>query len=263
MVFTTISFSFYEKQKNMKSKIISKVQNFFLIKIHERTFEKRLKYLYFNKYRKDSLLVLFTGFTKDDKKRRYNYVKGLKDVKSVDRLYVNDNFGYRGSYNLYENGKNEPELMTKRLIQKMIDKGHYPKLYFAGSSKGGTCAIYFGLEFGAKEIYAGACQYKIGTYLSKETRRRVLESMMGNMDREEAIETLDKIMPRVIEKHKGQDTKFGILYSKKDLTYERHIVDLMKQLTADGFQFEEKEAFFEDHNDVGGDFKKYLVAKFS
>ncbi len=243
-------------------KLKSKIVNYFLIKIHERTFENRLKYLYFKKHNNDSLLVLFTGFTNDDKKRRYNYVRGLKDVKSVDRLYVNDNFGYRGSYNLFENGKRDPEYMTKRCIQMIISKGKYTHLYFAGSSKGGTCALYFGLEFGAKEIYVGACQYHLGTYLSKITRTRVFDAMMGSINREESIDVLNRVIPDVINKHKGQENKIGILYSKKDLTYERQIIDLLHQLKECNYVFEEKEVFYEKHEQVGEFFLKYLLSRF-
>lgn len=35
-----------------------------------------------------------------------------------------------------------------------------------GSSKGGTCAILYGLMTNAEYIIAGACQYRIGSYLN-------------------------------------------------------------------------------------------------
>lgn len=246
----------------MVFRLKSKIQNFFLIKIHERIFENRLQYLYFSEKKNDSLLVLFTGFANDDKKRKYNYVRGLKSLKKVDRLYVNDNFGFRGSYNLFENGENGPELMTKRLIENVLKKGNYSQLYFAGSSKGGTCALYFGLEFEAKEIYVGACQYNIGTYLSKDTRQQVLTAMMGERDRDESIYLLNRVMPTIIEKHRGQNTRIGILYSKKDLTYERQLVDLMNKLKECGLSYEEQEVSYEKHEQVGIPFLMYLLSRF-
>jgi hypothetical protein len=84
-------------------------------------------------------MIIFSGFNSDDT-RLYNYVKSFMPLK-CDRLYINDVFGYRGSYYWYENGDNNPEILTQELIENIITKKKYSNIYTAGSSKGGTCAI--------------------------------------------------------------------------------------------------------------------------
>lgn len=244
-------------------KLISKAKNRIMILTHERTFEGRLKYLYFKQPENRALIVLFTGFTDNDKVRKYNYVKGLSRLEGYDRLYVNDNFGFRGSYNLFEHGTREPEMMTKRLIAEIIAKKGYESLYFAGSSKGGTCAVYFGLEFGAKAVFAGACQYNLGTYLSKDTRRKVFLEMMGRETNEEDATVLNTVMPTILRKHQGAPTVVHMVYSKKDLTYERQLVDMLAELERDGYTVIEKEETYEKHADIGVPFLNYMLNYFT
>lgn len=99
---------------------ISKIGTFLQIKFHERTFENKLKYLFFNNH-SDILLIVFSAFDSDDR-RRYNYVKGLSACH-CDKLYILDPWGYKGSYNMYENGQNYPEDTTNRLIDKYLTGG--------------------------------------------------------------------------------------------------------------------------------------------
>ena len=68
------------------------------ISLHERKWQNRLNYLFFNN-KADSLLIIFSGF--DAKGPRYNYLKTMS-IDGYDRLYILDSFGYTGSYNLYE-----------------------------------------------------------------------------------------------------------------------------------------------------------------
>lgn len=100
-------------------KLFSKVIYFLVIKLKERTFNGKVKYLFFNNGSKD-LLIVFSGFSGEQ--RRYNYVKGLWNI-NVDKLYILDTFAYMGSYYLYENGNNEPEKLVKSLIDKILTGG--------------------------------------------------------------------------------------------------------------------------------------------
>lgn len=101
------------------AKKLSSIRFTLSIKKREKTFEKQLKYLYFNNH-SDTLLIIFSAFTGNS--RRYNYVKGLSDC-ICDRLYILDTWGYKGSYNMYENGQAYPEEITNRLITKILNGG--------------------------------------------------------------------------------------------------------------------------------------------
>lgn len=242
--------------------IVAKCKDLLFFFTHEHSFRRRLKYLWFREG-SDSLLVLFPGFSKD-RPRKYNFVRGLMGVKNVDRLYINDNFGYQGSYNLYENGDNTPETITIDLIDKTIKKGNYKHLFFAGSSKGGTCALYFGLIFHADEIFAAACQYYIGKYVSSEMPDdKVFYAMMGNKAGMKEILILDDVMPDLLKKYRGSDSFIHIFCSKQDPTYERHIKDLINSLECFGYHYSETIESYSAHSQVGESFLKRLQSRFS
>ena len=240
-------------------KVFRKIWLNAIIRIKERKYKGRLNYLLFRKH-SDSLLIVFSAF--GGTKRRYNYVRGFKNLK-MDRLYVLDPFAYLGSYNLYENGSELPRRLTMELLFEVIKKGKYKTIYTAGSSKGGTCAIYYGLELEAKYIFSGACQYNLGSYLHRPDHEKIFLSMMGGNAGEKEARLLNEVMPRQLEKHRNSKSIIHVFYSKKELTYERQIVDLLDKLKECHIPCVEKEDFFEKHEDVGFSFMKYVVSFFN
>ena len=87
----------------------------------EKTFEKKLNYLYY-RCNSDTLLVVFSAFPPTDKMRVYNYIKSFQNL-NVDRLYIKDTFGYKGSYYLYDRGDDYPAKMCSSLIEKIVTGG--------------------------------------------------------------------------------------------------------------------------------------------
>lgn len=233
---------------------LSSFRSLLNIKVREKTFENDLKYLFFDNH-SDTLLIIFSAFTGNT--RRYNYVRGLSNC-NYDKLYILDPWGYQGSYNMYENGRTYPEEITNKLITKIVNRRGYKKILTAGSSKGGTCAIYFGLNFHADEIYAGACQYNLGSYLHRPDHEEIFKGMMGKDASDKECEILNKKMPNCLESHIGCSSRVHVFYSKLELTYERQIVDLIAKLKECNIPFCEIEASFETHEDVGKPFLAYL-----
>lgn len=225
------------------------------IKLREKKYRNILPYLYF-KSNSDTLLIVFPAF--GGNKRRYNYLKAFSDYP-IDKLYILDVFAYKGSYFLYEDGTEKPRLITEALIGDILSKKKYKTIITAGTSKGGTCAIYFGLKFGAKEIFSGACQYNLGTYLHRPDNEKIFKSMMGINAGEEEMEKLQNVMPSILEKHRGCTTKIHILYSTEELTYQRQIVDLLAKLKECNMNYIEKVETFTKHNDVGKYFIPYIT----
>lgn len=86
--------------------------------LKEKKYKGRLKYLY-EGHSSDTLIIVFSGFAD---KPVYNYIRTLKDV-CCDKLFILDDFGYRGSYYWYENGSNYPFLLVKDLIYSEINRG--------------------------------------------------------------------------------------------------------------------------------------------
>ncbi len=235
----------------MIKKIKSKIRTAYKLlkfRLKEKTFEKRLKYLFFDK-NSDTLLICFAAFPPGNI-RVYNNIKGFSDF-NLDRLYINDTFGYKGSYYLYENGSEEPFKLTCSLIEKFISSGKYKHIYTAGTSKGGSCAIIFGLLFNAEMIFSGACQYHLGTYLNVPERHKVFEGMMGKNASVEEESKLNHVMPDIIGKNKNSKSVVYLLYSKQEHTYEDDVKDLIEDLNKNNITIVEKEEFFQDHGSVG------------
>ena len=138
------------------------------IKLHEHTYGTKGKFLFVDN-KSDTLLIVFSAFTGEVP--RYNYFYSFKELHNISQLYILDNYGKRGSYYLYENGSSFPENDVKVLVESIIKKYSIKKIITAGTSKGGTAAIYFGLKLHADHIFSGACQYYIGTYLDREEHK--------------------------------------------------------------------------------------------
>lgn len=242
--------------------ILKKVRSFgtrIQIKLHERKFRGQLPFLFFDNH-SDSLMIVFSAFT--GPKRRYNYVKGLRELK-MNKLYILDPFGYLGSYNLLEGGSDHPERLTRGLIELYLSKKEYSHVYTVGSSKGGTCAIYYGLEYNAEIVFSGACQYNLGSYLHRPDHEKIFQTMKGEGDIDFWCRKLNSIMPALLEKHRQSETCLHIVYSKNELTYQRQIVDLLAKLKDCQISYVEIEEAFKNHEDVGTPFLSYVLRHFS
>lgn len=99
--------------KPLVNKIVRKVYFW----IHERSWKGRLKYMYFRNH-SNRLIVIFSGFPAGEKPL-YNYMRTLKDVKA-DKLFILDDFGYKGSYYLLENGTERPRDLVQSLIEHVV-----------------------------------------------------------------------------------------------------------------------------------------------
>lgn len=234
----------------MIRKILKKV--YFLI--NERIYEGRLKYV-LKKHNSKTLIVSFSGFSS---KPVYNYMRTLKGV-AADQLYILDDFGLKGSYYWYENGEDIPLRLTHDLISKIISEGGYNRVITLGSSKGGTCAIYYGLLFGANDIYSGACQYFVGKYLNTKAHLPIMKAMMSGYSDQEAQYILDRMLPDVIKQSQGASSKVHLLYSKLEHTYVEHIKFMIEDLEKYNISYDEQIEEFKDHNDVGKFFSPWVL----
>lgn len=226
----------------------------FKLKLQEKTYQGRLRYV-LQKNSSDTLVIVFSAFTP---RPVYNYMHTLEKLKDADKLYILDDFGYKGSYYWFENGNDRPMTLIESLINELKQRG-YKNIITIGSSKGGTCAIYYGLMFDAQHIFAGACQYYVGNYLSDYPD--ILKAMMGETT-EEAISKLNSIMPSHLKQHKGSTSFIHLLYSPNENTYEKHIVHLLADLKKYEIPVEEIIEDFQNHNDVGKPFSQMLINYF-
>lgn len=112
------------------------LKKIFLLTIRpfEHTWANKLKYLYF-KHGSSILVIIFSGLDDKNEIRKYNYVKGLRNIKTVDFLFLSDPYGYRGSYYWKELGSDSPYYETQSLIKQIVNGGRYSNIITMGTSK--------------------------------------------------------------------------------------------------------------------------------
>ena len=107
------------------------------VKMNEKVFQNRLKYVF--KYKKNSrkLVFVFIGFPGMDI-ANYNYMRTLKHAQ-CSQVFILDDFGFenKGSYYLAENGDYYIREMVINLIKNIKAKYDISEMITAGSSKGG------------------------------------------------------------------------------------------------------------------------------
>lgn len=231
--------------------------NIIKFKILEKNYQG-VKYIYQKSGRENKTLLISFSAMPPNNFRVYNNVRGFSNLP-VDRLFIKDSWGYRGSYYLYENGSLDPFFSTCALIEKISNQGKYTNIITAGTSKGGTCAIIFGIKYNAKYIFSGACQYYIGDYLAVPVHEDILKAMQGNLEREEIIKRLNEVVPSMINSYaKKNSSIIHLIFSKKEHTYTSHISDLIDCLKRNNLKVVEKEYSFTNHSDVGYYFLNYI-----
>lgn len=241
------------------------------INMHERKYyykDKTIKYILIDN-KSDFLCVCFAGFPPLGSYPVYNYIRTLKRNKKMSYLFVLDdmvNLPTGGGYYLGNSGDYWGLKAIPQMIFNFKEKLSAKKIVTAGSSKGGSCALLFGAKVGADYIIAGACQYKIGTYMNCPYHIRSLRELTGEIDikkdvSEEAIERLDNLVFKALKENKNlNNTKIWLHYSDKEHTYFSDIQFLVDDLKHFGYDFSEDIKDYENHGDVGLYFPSYMTS---
>ncbi len=177
----------------------------------------------------------------------------------MDKLYLLDDFGYKGGYYLYENGGTQPRELTLQLISEMRGKYGYSHVYTAGSSKGATAALYFGLEIGADAVFYGSGQFHLGDYLFIDKHKPIFYAMMGLEASEREVILLNGIIPEQISSHHNSPTIVHLHYSLDEPSYMKKIELLKAALDAADIVYTETIESFTKHSDNGHYFGPFLL----
>lgn len=183
----------------------------------------------------------------------FNYIYSLRH-SPYDQLFIRDSWASNASYYWFENGQEHPERYTQDLITHIVNRGGYSSVVTVGSSKGGTAAIYYGLKNNAELVYAGACQYYVGDYLSRHqyvNKPWQWQCAVGGKPTKKWIDILDYKLANMIELHSHSKTLIRLLYSTEEHTYSEHIVPLIKKLDECGIKHIDQIEKFEQHSMVG------------
>ncbi len=216
----------------------------------------KIRYIYERHYNSESLVVVFSGFSAPDEPARFNYIRTLLPLK-INKLFILDDFGYqnRGSY--YLTGRQEKNNLQEEICSLITKYSERRKLITAGSSKGGTAALLYGLQCRADAVIVGAPQYHIGTYLTDPDHLKVLEGICGNTTAA-SVQKLDALLPDQIQQASTSTTVF-IHCSVREHTFEDHVKDLLFDLKNRGFTvFQDLNDSYSDHAQVGQYYAAFL-----
>lgn len=223
-----------------------------------------IKYLFERRNESDKLIISFSAFSPLGHKPVYSYVRTLKNL-SVNKLFILDEYGGRGSYylgNINNFNVEKSVALLIRYIQQSyrIDKKN---ICCIGSSKGGTSALYYRIKYNYGYVIAGEPQIKIGKYLDTKNGRDVLkyilEDKTGNY-KDEDIKKLDKLLYDLIEIKK---TIPNILIHAGNGGYhfKEHILQFINYLSDKNMKFELDIKNYDKHEDVAKYFPNILRKK--
>ncbi|MGM0876422.1 MAG: accessory Sec system protein Asp2 [Bacillota bacterium] len=213
---------------------------------------------------KDYMVVVFSGFNPPNAKlaNSYNYMRTLKDV-DCHRLFILDDYGPRGSYYLGSKEAYEVEASIASLISYIARKYGVKQenVITAGSSKGGSAALYYGLKYNYGHVVAGAPQTRIADYVQRNTKE-TFEYMLGDNPNEGEIKKLNQIIFKQL--HEKSLTKLQLLTSENDIQYKRHIEPFVKELDKLGMNYQlTVNNQIENHNAIAVHFPLYLMTHLS
>ena len=128
----------------------------------------------------------------------------------------------------------------------------YKMVSSLGSSKGGSAALYFGLKHRFSEIYAGACQFKVGNYIGIFHKDdNYYPKLMGNIPLEEGIVILNNKFEKMVKSRANCATEINLLYSTQEHTYEDDIIHLLKMLNKFNISHNDQIESFPSHSMIG------------
>ncbi|WP_273124327.1 accessory Sec system protein Asp2 [Bacillus weihaiensis] len=234
-----------------------------MFKFEEKTFESNLpvKYVFEEGvHNKDYLVVVFSGFNSVKSKTPYNY-NYIRTLRTIDcnRLFILDNYGPRGSYYLGENLSFDFEEAVFSLITTIAENKNVKKdkVITAGSSKGGSAALYFGLKYNFGNVIAGAPQTKIADYVNQYSKETLNYILGGNVS-ETRISQLNQLIFNELETENSPILR--ILTSENDDQYKHHIVPFEDNLkNTDINYYLDVNNDILSHNDIAVHFPLYLI----
>lgn len=214
-----------------------------------------IKYLFHPCKRSKTLVVVFPACFEN--KAQYNYMRTLSSFR-CNKLFLLDDFGtnHQGCYLV----EDQVEKCCIELIQSIISGIGYllDKVFFVGGSKGGYSAINFSLRIPDTIVIAGAPQYYLGRFLNKENTMPNLEYLLHGVIDESGIKELDYRLKKLLSTTTIKPKKIYLHYSDNEPTYEKHVRDLLADISSAGIPVIADVMDYKSHSDLATFFPQYL-----
>ncbi|WP_096272596.1 accessory Sec system protein Asp2 [Paucisalibacillus globulus] len=209
----------------------------------------------------DYLVIVFSGFAtaKSVPPYKYNYIRTLRQI-DCNKLFILDSDGPRGSYYLgeamsFDFEKSVIELINKIKRELTIANEH---VITAGSSKGGSAALYYGLKYNFGSIITGAPQTLIADYVMN-IHDNTADYMLGDRTNKDNIQLLNKVIYNALGMN-NKATTIKILSSENDTLHNKHTVPFVKLLEQSDHPFNLiVDNDIKNHNEIAIKFPEFLV----
>ncbi|MGG3456041.1 accessory Sec system protein Asp2 [Paenibacillus rhizolycopersici] len=225
----------------------------------EKTFSavKPVKYIFQHYPNSDHLVVVFSAFNPKGSAPAYNYIRTIQSL-DVNKLFILDDQGERGSYYLGINRTFDAEAAVVSLITKIANENNilHKNVICCGSSKGGFAALYFGIKYYFGHVIVGAPQTRLGSYLQGARELPTFELIAGDTS-DSSKNFLDQILYDVVSQAE-RVPNIMIHVGSGDHHYKGHVLPFVDHLKSKSFDCYLDIKDYSDHGDATH-YQKLLV----
>lgn len=213
------------------------------------------------------LVVCFSGISKREyqgKSPVYNYIRTLEDVR-INRLYILDSYEGHFCYYLGKKGKRDFEKAILALITEIANDANISaqNIITAGSSKGGTAALYYALTYNYGLTIVGAPQIYIGKFLKSFSKNKYIKAaylqMVGNPTKQ-MEKYLDQLMFVRLSNYKNKSTLFFHV-GRGDYHFDSHLKPFLVNCDLKNIDYELQIGEYSNHSETGSYFGPILKKK--
>lgn len=244
--------------KKILSRLCAKVYTICAVRRWQRTTQHGLSYLLQRHAGADTMVVCFPGCTEP---AHYNYVATLR-TQPCHRLFLLDNYAANGLGNYLMRPDVAQQVIT--LILETMYELHVSRLFFVGSSKGASSALFFGFQIPDATLCIAAPQYYIGDYLwDGIVYRKNLADILQGEPTPDGIQTLNVTLRNLILHSAIRPRCICLHYSDSEHTYAEHVKPLMQDLSKAGVAYQENVAHYANHAELRFFYPAYLCQTLS
>ena len=235
------------------SRLCAKIYTICAVHRWQHTTQHGLSYLLQCHSGADALVVCFPGCTEP---AHYNYVATLRS-QPCHRLFLLDNYAENGLGNYLMRPDVAQQVLL--LIQDTAKQLHASRLFFAGSSKGASSALFFGFQIPDVTLCIAAPQYFIGDYLWDGIvyRKNLADILQGNPT-PEGIQSLNKTLSNLVLHSPNRPKCIYLHYSDSEHTFEEHVLPMIQDLRQSSVSYREHVAHYTNHADLRFFYPAYL-----
>ena len=224
--------------------------------------DRAIRYVFQPYEGSQQMLVVFSAMSSDEV-ARYNYLKVLQD-EPCHRLFILNDFGQRGTFNIGVDGNHEIETSVVSLLHAVSRESGvgFERMIALGTSKAGGIATLFALKYHFEGLIVGGSVYQIGDWMleNDEERKNMRLTMIPsaydqNIDLQRAY--LNQLIYQIDLKRKPKTQIF--IHTIENDPYRKGVIEpFLNYLDLKQVPYEFDISPGKRHNLLGESYPKYL-----